>query len=446
MKEATAPKVLEREVFKTSRELEYFTQKELTLQTGHEPKRWAEVVFKELIDNALDACEAANILPRIKISVASDSLTITDNGKGLPSSVVESVLDFNVRASSKDAYVSPTRGAQGNALKTVLAIPYVLSNQESGRLEITAQAVRHVINVQIDRIAQRPAIIHEKKRAVVKNGTSVKVYWPDSACLKSEYHLARFLQLLRGYSLFNPHAEFHLKVGNEEKLYPRSSDTCRKWLASEPTSPHWYSVEQLRALIAAYITLEKSGAQARTVREFVSEFRGLSASAKQKKILAQVGMAGVYLHDLVKDGDINREAVNSLLTAMQEESKPVKPAHLGFIGEDHFRAWFESQDVELQTLEYRKVADIDNRTLRPFVFEIAFAARRDGDPRQLITGINWSPTLVDPFRSLASYGIGLDGLLNQLRVEPDDAVTLVLHLACPHLNYTDRGKSSLEGL
>jgi DNA topoisomerase VI subunit B len=442
----TAAKTLEREVFRTSRELEYFTEKELRVQTGHGPELWSEVVFKELIDNSLDACESADTLPTIKITVADDSLTIADNGPGLPADVIESVLDFNVRASSKDAYVSPTRGAQGNALKTILAIPYVLNNQESGGLEITAQGVRHTIEVQIDRIAQRPAISHDKARSVVKNGTSIKVYWPDSACLKTEYHLARFLQLLQGYSLFNPHTEFQINVGSEKKSFKRSSSVCGKWLASEPTSPHWYTPEQLRALIAAYITAEAAGAQARTVREFVSEFRGLSATAKQKSILAQVGLAGVYLHDLVKDGDIDRAAVNSLLKAMRAESKPVKPALLGVIGEDHFRAWFEAQGVELQTLEYRKVADVDERTGRPFVIEIAFAARKDDGARRLVTGINWSPTLVDPFRSLSRYGVSLDGLLNQLRVEPEDAVTLVLHLACPHLNYTDRGKSSLEGL
>ena len=44
------------------------------------------------------------------------------------------------------------------------------------------------------------------------------------------------------------------------------------------------------------------------------------------------------------------------------------------------------------------------------------------------------------------YGVGLDGLLNSLHISQSDPVTFVLHLACPHLNYTDRGKSSLEVL
>ena len=63
-----------------------------------------------------------------------------------------------------------------------------------------------------------------------------------------------------------------------------------------------------------------------------------------------------------------------------------------------------------------------------------------------MTGINWSPTLTNPFRQLAGIGVGLDGLLGSLHIDAADPVTFILHLACPHLNYTDRGKSSLEAL
>jgi len=42
--------------------------------------------------------------------------------------------------------------------------------------------------------------------------------------------------------------------------------------------------------------------------------------------------------------------------------------------------------------------------------------------------------------------MSLQGLLRSLHVGAADPVTFVLHLACPHLNFSDRGKSSLEGL
>ncbi len=177
------PSTLARETFKTSRLLEYFSEKELILQTGHEPERWPEVVVKELVDNSLDGCEEASVLPDITVSITENALTVGDNGPGIPGSVIEDVLDYSVRASSKDAYISPTRGAQGNALKTVMAIPYVLSGCEHGEVTITSQGQRHRVSVTVDRIAQRPEIRSEVEDGVVRNGTEITLTWPDSALL-----------------------------------------------------------------------------------------------------------------------------------------------------------------------------------------------------------------------------------------------------------------------
>ena len=280
---------LARETFKTSRLLEYFSSKELTLQTGHEPDRWPEVVVKELVDNSLDGCEEASVLPDITVSITENALTVGDNGPGIPGSVIEDVLDYSVRASSKDAYISPTRGAQGNALKTVLAIPYVLSGCEHGEVTITSQGQRHRVSVTVDRIAQRPEIRSEIEDGVVRNGTEITLTWPDSACSDLVAAKGQILQMAEAYALFNPHASFTLP---DLAQLARSTTTCAKWIASEPTSAHWYTADQLRGLMAAYISAEPDGGRARTVREFVSEFRGLSATRKQKAILAGLGSAG----------------------------------------------------------------------------------------------------------------------------------------------------------
>ncbi len=105
---------LERTTFRTSRLLEFCSRKELVAQTGHEPDAWPLVVLKELIDNALDACEEAGIAPTVAVRVAEDLIAVTDNGPGIPAAVVEGVVDFDLRVSSRAADVAPDRGAQGN--------------------------------------------------------------------------------------------------------------------------------------------------------------------------------------------------------------------------------------------------------------------------------------------------------------------------------------------
>src|SRR5262245_31264374 len=104
---------LERTAFCTSRLLDFCSQKELIAETGHQPDAWPLVVLKELLDNALDACEDQGVAPEVAVRVGPNVIEVVDNGPGLPAKTIERVLDFSVRVSSREAYVAPDRGAQG---------------------------------------------------------------------------------------------------------------------------------------------------------------------------------------------------------------------------------------------------------------------------------------------------------------------------------------------
>jgi len=60
---------LARTTFETSRLLDFCSEKELTAQTGHDRDEWPLVALKELLDNALDACEEAGMPPEIHVKV-----------------------------------------------------------------------------------------------------------------------------------------------------------------------------------------------------------------------------------------------------------------------------------------------------------------------------------------------------------------------------------------
>ena len=177
---ATAAK-LERTTLRTSRLQDFCSLKELIIQTGHDPDAWPLVVLKELVDNALDACEEAGVPPEINVIVDDVGITVTDNGSGIPSDTITDVMDFSVRISSREAYVAPDRGAQGNALMTILAIPFVLDGK-SGRVVIRAQGIKHEITFRVDPILQGPVFDHTCEDDVTI-GTSITVKWPDSALL-----------------------------------------------------------------------------------------------------------------------------------------------------------------------------------------------------------------------------------------------------------------------
>src|ERR1017187_5777620 len=309
--------LLDRSTFETSRTLEYFSEKELRAQIGYPVEFWPAAVLRELIDNALDAAEAADVLPEISITIDDECLTVADNGPGIPSETVVRSLDYLGRVSNKAYYVSPTRGQMGNALKVIYAAPFVSSG--GGSIEILTHGERHCIEISLARIPQRPEVWHTRESGVVKNGTEVKIHWRESARLlrdppPNSYNPSPTAEeLIRGYAAFNPHASFVLNG----RSYPRIGP-CTKWSPRQPTSAHCYNSETLRDLIAAYIAKQRDGGPERTVREFVAEFRGLSSTAKQKAVTE--GWQGKRLHDFVVAGDVDAGFVQELLGHMQAAS------------------------------------------------------------------------------------------------------------------------------
>jgi DNA topoisomerase VI subunit B len=165
--------------------MEFCTRRELVNQTGHDVLEWALVVLKELVDNAIDACEEAEIAPVISITVKRGLIVVEDNGPGIPAETIENVLDYSIRVSSREAYASPTRGAQGNALKTILPMAYVMDERHgedaSGKTVIEAHGIAHHIEFCVDHIRQEPKITHTTKPSPVIRGTRVT---SQAACIR----------------------------------------------------------------------------------------------------------------------------------------------------------------------------------------------------------------------------------------------------------------------
>ncbi|MFH1921699.1 MAG: hypothetical protein ABIP48_17685 [Planctomycetota bacterium] len=130
-----------------------------------------------------------------------------------------------------------------------------------------------------------------------------------------------------------------------------------------------------------------------------------------------------------------------LLGAMKEHTKPVSPTHLGVIGKEHLAARFERIGADMETFQYRKKQGLFDGV--PWVLEAAFAWCPNAEERRIVTGINWSPCIGNPFRSLGPFGESLDSILEDQRAGADEPVVLVLHLAYPRVEFADRGKSAL---
>ncbi|NJN76351.1 MAG: ATP-binding protein [Synechococcaceae cyanobacterium RL_1_2] len=164
-----------RQNFIKSRNLEYFTVAELSMMMGAEPQRWPIMLIKECIDNSLDASEKFGPVV-LDLTITTNDFTITDDGPGIPTEVIKNSLDYSVRVSSNDAYVSPTRGQLGNALKLLWAAAYVHSGH--ALVEVTSQNQHHTITIEKDILSGEP-IINLTTNPNTTTGTTIKVVWDN---------------------------------------------------------------------------------------------------------------------------------------------------------------------------------------------------------------------------------------------------------------------------
>ena len=445
---------LTRVAFKVSRLMEFCSERELQNQTGHSVYEWALVVAKETMDNALDACEEAEVAPDIAVVVDKDTIIVQDNAGGIDSETIDSILDYSIRVSSREAYVSPTRGAQGNALKTILAMGYVLGRKIGGEDNVAGvtiietRGVRHQIEFRVDHINNQPKIIHTTAASPVEVGTKLTINWPAPELL--EHTADQFKHLIEAYVWFNPHLTLRgVWFGREFINVKATNPGWQKWLPRDPTSPHWYDESRLQRYLAAHVARDRDLGQHRTVRAFVGEFRGLSGTAVQRKILAEVGCSHQSLSQFFGVNQVNRGGIAKLLSAMRNHSKPVNPTRLGVIGTDHLKQRFLATGGNPETFKYQQRKGMTGDGI-PYVVEFAFGLHQAGlSPggagvsRNFVTGANFSAAIGNPFRRFGSTGEGLESTLAKVRANANQPVICALHLSSARIQFADRGKSSI---
>ena len=398
---------LTRVPFRVSRLMEFCSIRELQNQTGHDVWDWLLVVLKELLDNALDACEEAEVAPVIKVSVSPKTGTtvIEDNGPGIPGETIRAVCDYTIRVSSREAYVSPSRGAQGNALKTILAMGYVLDRHRlsegdvdaagdaTGETIIEAKRTAHKIKFLVDHVTNEPRITYTTAPSPITTGTRITIKWPprsdDGYGQMFDYAESGFKALAESYLWFNPHLTLRgAWDGADFVNVEATTPDWTKWRPSDPTSPHWYTEARLQRYLSAHVARDRLLGQDRPVREFIAEFRGLSGTQKQKAILGEIGVSRQSLRRFFGERRVNRIGIGRLLKAMKRHSAPVPPKHLGVIGREHLKARFVAAGGAEETFKYERQTGVSQDI--PYVIECAFGLRQSGldgaDGRHIVTG------------------------------------------------------------
>ena len=472
-------------MFSEPQAAQYFYTDRLEKMTGRTSSDWHRVVVKELMDNALDAAESAGRVPVVDVAMyvgpSLIRLSVQDNGVGIPADVVRRMLDFKVFASDKAVYRTPTRGQQGNALKTIVAMPHALGLVESPpQLSINALGLEHRIKAQLDGAGHPDIDLQQElsKHPGASLGSAVEVLLPaetrawtrGTAMLRVDVR-----DLLRGYHLFNPHARvtfsaFDLGIDRgefegpmEKKIVETHLPTImeyRKFMPDDPLVVHWFDIQSFTRLIRAYV---REGDDL-PLGQFIKKFRGFSSRAK-------AASAREAVPDARKLSDLSDGAVAGLFAAMWRAVK--EPSHkvLGNpLGEEHMvgalrriygsdedkRSWYSKPIKttlnDAPALVEAVVLEVENDVE---VFEAARGTIFSPNGDRLFVGLNHSPTYEDPLGdvyithpsdNVSVSGWGIRGFLRDAKVlgQVELSHVAAVHITAAAPATTDFGKTTLN--
>ena len=315
--------------------------------------------------------------------------------------------------------------------------------EAAGITIIESRGVKHRIEFRVDHVTNEPKIAHTVERSSINVGTKVTIKWP------MVWGRDEFARLAQSYAWFNPHLSLHGTWDGKDFVDVTATDqTWKKWGPRNPTSAHWYDSTRLQRYLAAHVARDRELGRHRTVREFISEFRGLSGTAVQRKVLEEVGCSHQSLAQFFGVDRVNREGIDKLLASMRKHTKPVAAKHLGIIGADHLKRRFLAAGGNADTFKYQQRKGMTSEAI-PYIVEFAFGLHQSGltqgaaVSRKFISGANWSVGINNPFRAFGSTGEGLESTLAKVRANASSPVICALHLASAYVQYADRGKSSI---
>jgi DNA topoisomerase VI subunit B len=229
---------------------EYFS-KNLQQVGFSSPTKAVLTTLKEAVDNSLDACEEAGILPEISVEIEKVGtgtlkntdlirIKIQDNGPGLEVDDVTKVFGEYL-ASSKFGRGRCSRGQQGIGISAATTWAQLTSAKGVQVVTKTAKMRQAVsVAVQVD-IKNNKGVLQDKKTIAWDrpSGVSVEFLIDGRLQLQGEGGL---LTYLTGTALVNPHLTLKYKIGeNPLEKFDRVSKECPG--IPEATEPHPHTMK-----------------------------------------------------------------------------------------------------------------------------------------------------------------------------------------------------------
>jgi len=434
--------VIAHELAKKQREIsvsEFFTKNRHLLGFDN-PKKALLITVKEAVDNSLDACEEAKVLPEIIIEIKQISdnrfiVTVEDNGPGIVKEQIPKVF-AKLLYGSKFHSMKQSRGQQGIGISAAAMYGQLTTGKPTKILsKISPKAKANYCELHLDTRTNEPEIVKEETIDWDKNqGTRVEIE------LEAKYNKGRQSvdDYLKQVAIANPNTTIIYKNPEGKKIV---FERAVKELIKQPKEikPHPYGVE-----LGILVKMLKS-TKARTLQAFLSHDFTRVSNKIAKEICTKAA-----LNPKLKPSQISREDIDKIFKAIQEVKIRAPPTNcLSPIGED----------VIIKGLKKEIKADFYAAVTRspavyrgnPFQVEAGIAYGGDLLPADLITLMRFAnrvPLLYQQSacaitKSIINTNWRNYGLSQSKGALPAGSVVLFVHIISVWVPFTSESKEAI---
>ncbi len=257
---------------------------------------------KEAVDNSLDACEEARILPdiRVKVTKIDDKkdiieLQTEDNGPGIPKRSIAKVFGQLLFGSRFHA-IRQSRGQQGIGITGVVMYSQLTTGRKTHvRSKIATETSAAVVDIGLDTRKNKATKTNEDREIWELPDGSLKEHGLEITCrMKAKYQRGRqsVHQYLRMTSIVNPHADITFEDPDGEiHHWPRVTERLPRKVESIKPHPHGIHLGTLQRMcteatdnrMTSFLYKNFSGVSTRAAKELL-EAAEIDEKAKPKSM------------------------------------------------------------------------------------------------------------------------------------------------------------------
>ena len=418
-----------------------FFEKNRHLLGFDNPRKSLLTAVKEGVDNALDACEEARILPEINVEIIQLEetryrLIMEDNGPGIIRKQIPKIF-AKLLYGSKFHKLSQTRGQQGIGISAAVLYSQLTTGKPATIISKTGKEhPAHRFKLKINTQTNDPDILEdiETKWDEKDHGTRIEIDL-EGAYMKGRQSVDEYLKQT---AIINPHATIiFTNPEAQQVIFSRATDK----LPPEPKEiqPHPYGVELGRLIKMLDLT------EAKTLQQFLmTEFTRVGAGT------AKEICENAQLLPTTKPKDMSREMAELLFKGIQATKIMAPPTDcLSPIGQELLEKSLKKEiNAEFYSAITRPVFVYRGN---PFQIEVGIAYGGDQPKDELVTVLRYAnrvPLLYQQgacafTKSIITTNWKPYGLQQSSGSLPAGPVTIVLHIASVWVPFTSESKEAL---